>query len=300
MKAFLLAAGYGERLGGITGTMPKPLVPVLNVPSICYSLTLLKEAGITDIVCNLHYRHRQILDYFSEHDGFGLNIAFSHEKEILGTGGGLMNCREHFSDGPFIYMNSDVISDLDLPSLLRSYDPSRDGGVLALAAAGPGSGPVSAAGDRFFNLRKLLLLSADPAHDFLGAAVLSPEIFRYLRAGFSDIVETGLIELVRRGRLGFVEHGGSWYDIGTPESYRLANVGLINRGNPFAERILRALGLVSEPVSGGARIGAGAAVLRSAIGPGCVVGEGALVEDSVLLPGARVGRGMRVVREVVL
>ena len=56
MKAFLLAAGFGERLRPVTDVIPKPLVPVVNVPCICYSIALLKEAGIRDIVCNLHYR----------------------------------------------------------------------------------------------------------------------------------------------------------------------------------------------------------------------------------------------------
>lgn len=298
MKAFLLAAGYGERLGGITGIMPKPLVPVLNIPSICYSIMLLKEAGVSGVVCNLHYRHRQIIEFFAAHDNFGLDIVFSYEEKILGTGGGLMNCREHFEDEPFVYINSDIISDLDLVALALSYDPSRDGGVLALSGSGPG--PVSVQGNRIVDLRNMLASTAAPFHDFLGAALLSPEIFSHLHSGYSDIVDSGLIELVRQGRLGFMEHGGPWHDIGSPESYRMANIGLIDRGNPFAERILGATGLVSEPVSRDAIVGAGAAIVRSVVGAGCVVGEGALVEDSVLLPGARVEPNSKVVSRVVL
>ena len=57
MKAFLLAAGFGERLRPLTGQIPKPLVPVVNVAVIEYAIMLIKEAGINDVMCNLHYKY---------------------------------------------------------------------------------------------------------------------------------------------------------------------------------------------------------------------------------------------------
>ena len=97
MKAFLLAAGYGERLKHLTEEIPKPLIPVLNVASIEFSIMLIKESGITDVMCNLHHKYRDIIAFFEKKDFFGLNIRFSIENEILGTGGGLKKCESFFA-----------------------------------------------------------------------------------------------------------------------------------------------------------------------------------------------------------
>ena len=75
MKAFLLAAGFGERLRPLTENTPKPLLKINDIPSICYSLMLLKEAGIRDVVCNLHYKHDKIIDFFEKNSFFGMLIS---------------------------------------------------------------------------------------------------------------------------------------------------------------------------------------------------------------------------------
>lgn len=298
MKAFLLAAGYGERLRPITNFMPKPLVPVLNVPAVCYALTLLREAGITDVVCNLHHLPGQIEEFFRSHDNFGMNVVFSREPAILGTGGGLANCREELGGGPFVYINSDIIADIDIRTLAAALGDAGAGGVLAVRRTAPGSGRVAVSDGRVVNLRNILPGTPPPDHDFLGVAVLSPSIFGHLAGGYSDIVETGLIPLAREGALVCREFGGMWHDIGTIESYRAANVGLIDMGAGYAGRVRDAVGIGPAAVSKGATLGPGARVRRSVIGDGCYVGEGAVVEESVLLPGARVAPGESVTREV--
>ncbi|MBN2158273.1 MAG: NDP-sugar synthase [Spirochaetes bacterium] len=298
MKAFLLAAGYGERLRPITDRLPKPLVPVLNVPSICYALALLKEAGIGQVVCNLHHRSQMIEEFFRDHDYFGVSMTFSIESQLLGTGGGLMNCRGHFMDGPFVYMNSDIIADIDLKDVIAAYEASPSGGMLALSRQAGGGARVTVSEGKVVDLRNMLNHQGKPEHDFLGMAVLSPRVFDFLKQGYSDIVETGLIGLAREGLLGCCETAVSWHDIGTIESYRRANVDLIDTAGPLRERVRRATGLAPSAVSPLALIGAGAKIVRSVIGDGGDVGEGALVEDSVVMPGASVAPGGSLFRSV--
>lgn len=291
MKAFLLAAGYGERLRPLTDAIPKPLAPVMNVPSVCYALTLLKEAGVSEVVCNLHHLAGAIEEFFSEHDGFGLNIVFSREDVILGTGGGLANCRDHFQDASFIYLNSDMIADIDLGAVVRAHQRSGSTGTLVLAPAGAGGGRVTVREGRIVNLRNILPDEARPAHDFLGAAVLSPGIFRCLKEGFSDIVEHGFIDLARDRALGYYLHGGSWHDIGSMESYRAANMALHDMPDTCKKRVRDATGMDPVALAGRAVIGRGAVVERSVIGDGCVIGDGARVARSVLLPGTSLRAG---------
>ncbi|HOD15459.1 MAG TPA: sugar phosphate nucleotidyltransferase [Spirochaetota bacterium] len=298
MKAFLLAAGYGERLRPITDSLPKPLVPVMNVPSVCYALMLLKEAGITDVVCNLHHLPDRIESFFRAHAAFGMNITFSREPVILGTGGGLANCRRELGGEPFAYINSDIIADIDIGMLSKALDAAGAGGALAVRRTAPGSGRVAVSGGRAVNLRNILPGTPLPDHDFLGVAVLSPAIFDHLAGGYSDIVETGLIALAREGALAIREFGGMWYDIGTMESYRAANVGLVDMNEAYAERVRAATGMMPSAVSPGATLGPGALARRSVIGDGCMIGDGAVVEESVLLPGVRVAPGGSVTREV--
>lgn len=298
MKAFLLAAGYGERLRPLTDRIPKPLAPVMNVPSICYALTLLKEAGVTEIVCNLHHLGDAVEAFFRAHDNFGLSIAFSREKEILGTGGGLENCRAYFTEGPFVYLNSDMIADIDLRAVIRAHESSGAFGTLVLAPAGPGGGRVTVQDGRVVNLRNILPDGTRPEHDFLGAAVLSPGIFPFLKEGFSDIVVNGFIDLAKDGSLGYYTHTDSWHDIGSIDSYRLANMSLLDMPDSCKKRIRGATGLCPAAVAAGVRIGAGAVIERSVIGEGCVIGDGARIEESVLLDGVSLQAGSDAIRMV--
>jgi len=299
MKAFLLAAGFGERLRPLTDAMPKPLVPVMNVPALCYAVALIKKAGINDIVCNVHYHREQIIDFFGRNKNFGLDIAFSIEETILGTGGGLENCREHFRGGPFLYINSDIIAPVDLESFISSCDTSRmSGSLLVSKGTGPDS-RVTVRDGRVINLRKILPVEESPGHDFLGIAVLTPEIFGFLKHGFSDIVENGFIDLVKRGSLGCHEYHGSWHDIGSMESYRRANMALLDMGNDFRETVINATAMKPVAVAPTARIGRDCSITRSVIGEGCVVGDGAVIAESVILPGVSVRTEERVVGKVV-
>ncbi|MBN1496478.1 MAG: NDP-sugar synthase [Spirochaetes bacterium] len=298
MKAFLLAAGHGERLRPLTDIIPKPLAPVMNVPSICYALTLLKEAGVSEVVCNLHHLGDAIEAFFREHDCFGFDVVFSREEKILGTGGGLANCREYFQDAPFIYLNSDMIADIDLGAVGRAREASGSAGTLVLAPAGAGVGRVTVREERVVNLRSMLPDEARPGHDFLGAAVLSPGIFRYLKEGFSDIVEHGFIDLARDGALGYYLHDGAWHDIGSMESYRAANMALLGMPAACKRRVRDATGMDPVALAGGAVIGRDVVVEGSVIGDGCVIGDGARIARSVLLPGTSLRAGEEAERTV--
>lgn len=300
MKAFLLAAGFGERLRPLTGRMPKPLVPVMNIPAVCYALTIIKGAGIRDVVSNVHYHRDQIIDFFRRNNDFGLNIVFSIEETILGTGGGLEKCHDLLSDGPFAYINSDIIAPLDLNSYIDAYDDSSMDGSL-LVAANPGrDSRVTVRNGRIINMRNILRVDEEPGHDFMGIALLSPEIFRHLKSGFSDIVETGFIGLIKRGTLGCREYSGPWHDIGSFESYRRANMAMSEMDDCFRNAIRSATGMEPRAIAPTARIGRHCTVTKSVIGDQCSIGDGAVIEESVVLPGAVVESGARVIRKVVL
>ena len=88
IKAMILAAGLGTRLRPVTGTIPKALVEYKGKPLLEHSLIHLKEHEITDVIINVHHFAGKIIDWLSERDNFGMNIAISDETtELLDTGG---------------------------------------------------------------------------------------------------------------------------------------------------------------------------------------------------------------------
>ncbi|NOR46218.1 MAG: NTP transferase domain-containing protein [Candidatus Delongbacteria bacterium] len=120
MQGMILAAGFGTRLAPYTDNCPKALVPLNGRPLLGYIIDKYITSGITEIVINAHYLSEQIID-FVENNNFNANIKIVVEKDILGTGGGIFNMLEYFTDEDFFVYNTDVISDIDLPSLMKYH-----------------------------------------------------------------------------------------------------------------------------------------------------------------------------------
>lgn len=293
MNAFVLAAGFGTRLQPLTDATPKPLVPVLNVPSLCYSLFLLKEAGIRKAIINIHHHPEQLRDFFDRHDFGSLEIVLSEEREILGTGGGLKRCETLLGGDDFVLINSDIISNMNLQALIETHRRSGCGGTLALYETPLATeiGHVGLRGGRVLDFRNQRGTGLSSSFIYTGTAVFSPAIFRHLKAEYSGIVETGFYGLVDNEGLAFFEHRGLWQDIGTLPNFYRANLDDNLRILQLAERMKRAIGLFPRMISENASISPDARVENSVVGANCAVAAGAVVEHSVLLPGTTVESG---------
>lgn len=140
MKAMIFAAGLGTRLKPLTDTLPKALVPLAGKTLLQWQIEQLKAAGITDIVVNVHHFPDMIINYLKENDHFGCTIQVSDEREmLLETGGGLRKAeallgsdiQEFRSSGEGILIcNVDILSNIDIPTLLQSYNPAEMGVVV--------------------------------------------------------------------------------------------------------------------------------------------------------------------------
>jgi len=237
VKAFLLAAGFGERLRPLTEKVPKPLIPVADIPSICYALYILKRSGVTDIVCNIHYLGDRVVEFFNDHDNFGFNVTFSKEDEILGTGGGLKKCEELLDDD-FVLINSDILIDLDLTAAIEQYQAEKLPGLIIVKEVVKEEATVSIDGNRVVDFKNSMKSGMAPLYDYTGAAVFSPEIFPLLETGFSSVVYTGYTGLIADKGLSYFVHHGTWIDIGTPESLDTA-AELLVTGMPEFLRAVR-------------------------------------------------------------
>jgi len=118
LKAIILAGGRGKRLRPITDYVPKPLVPLNNIPIIDWQIKYLKKFGIKEVIICTGYKTEMIQHFLSVKDNFGINIKFSVEKVPLGTGGAIKQAAKSIKDKSFFVINGDTITNIDLKKLL--------------------------------------------------------------------------------------------------------------------------------------------------------------------------------------
>ena len=229
MKAMVLAAGFGSRLGEMSKTTPKCLVEVAGKSMLEHVVDRLRLAGVTEIVINLHHLADQVRTFVIERGNFGLKVHFTEESEILGTGGGLKNARKFFDAVPAFYVhNADIYSEIDLRALA---DAHRHTGAIATLAtmSRPTSRPLVfgmsgnlVGWESKENSRGELLPYEGPLvrYAFCGVQVVSSAIFKYMEplSGAFSTIRTYL-EAARAGeRVRAYDCGSAyWMDMGSPE-----------------------------------------------------------------------------------
>jgi NDP-sugar pyrophosphorylase family protein len=131
MRALILAAGEGQRLRPLTLCMPKPMVPVGGRPVLEHLIALLHLHGIHEIAINLHYRPEAIVNYFGDGKKFGVEITYSHEKQLLGSAGAA-RALDTFLTDTFVVLYGDVLTNIDLSALVARHRTTGAAGTIAL------------------------------------------------------------------------------------------------------------------------------------------------------------------------
>lgn len=240
MKAIVFAAGLGTRLYPLTESMPKALVEVGGKPMLLRVLEKLRDAGIHEIVINVHHYPDMIIDYLRSNNWFGLKIMISDERtHLLDTGGGILAARNYLDDGePFIAHNADILTDFDLSEMITRHNES--GADVTLLSADRSSsryllfdeaqrmvgwtntktGEVKPAGLKSDSLHRLA---------FGGVHVISPTVFGKLeeyrlRVGDVFSITPFYVEYCEKLDMrGYVpSESYHWFDVGRPETLEKA------------------------------------------------------------------------------
>lgn len=117
MQAIILAGGLGSRLKPITDYVPKPLIPINNIPLIEYQIKQLKKFRVNQFVICTGYKTDQIQNYLEHKKNFDSKILYSIEKTPLGTGGAIKKAAKLIKDKSFLVLNGDIISTIDVQKL---------------------------------------------------------------------------------------------------------------------------------------------------------------------------------------
>ncbi len=233
MKAMILAAGLGTRLKPFTEQHPKALAVINKKSLLQRNIEYLASFGITDVIVNVHHFPGQIIDVIKNNNGFGSNVSISDEKdEVLETGGGLIKARK-FLDGtePFVLMNVDILTDMDLGKMAEQHVASKALATLAV---------TNRKTNRYFLFNELETLCGwrnDKTGEqkisrettiyvqkaFSGIHIISPAIFSMIKAKGKFSMVQVYLDLCKTNTIAGFDHSTSKFiDVGKPESIAIA------------------------------------------------------------------------------
>lgn len=232
VNGIVLAAGLGTRLRPITGTIPKPMVPVCNRPLLGNILINLNASGVDKIAVNTHYLADKVNEYIVD-SSFSDYVELFHEDEILGTGGPLINAKKLLCEHEnFILHNGDILTDLDVQSLINCH-VSNGNAVTMMMIDGPENKVrVNQNGTVVDIIGKL---GADESigqlFTYAGISVYSQEIFEHLpQIPQNCSIITAIVDLMKAkpGSVGtFIPEEIYWNDLGTIKQYYQAHQDIL-------------------------------------------------------------------------
>ena len=280
MKAAVLAAGLGTRLRPLTDICPKPLWPVLNRPLLGVVLAQLEAAGCFQVAVNTHHLADQVQAFLGA-EPWSFHLSVSQEPEILGTGGGLRQLGEILREGPFLAVNGDILTDLDLAEIYRGHCQG-DVSTLVLHDCPPYNN-VWVSGDTVVSIGAPPPGGAGSPLAYTGVQVVDRQMLRYIPAqGPDDLVRAWREAIAAGERLACLTVSGHfWQDLGTPENYLAAHRRLLAGAAPKLARYFP--GWTDPCLGPGAGIGAGVQFGGGVcLGAGAVVGAGASLKNTVV------------------
>jgi NDP-sugar pyrophosphorylase family protein len=304
VKAFLLAAGRGERFRPVTERIPKALLPFLNVALARAHLSRLASQGIREAGVNLHHLGDEIQRDLRDRAMDLPELEFFREDPILGTAGALKNAAAWLGPEDFLVINCDAAIELDLPRLWQTHAASGRGATLLTVEnrAPERYTPLQAEGDIITGF------GGESARPLLytGVCVLSPRLLPGIPEGEASLVADVWRPMLARGeQIGYVLHEGPVADLGRPGDFLRASLEALSRGGPFPSgagvfdersRLLSrgpiAHFAAQSSVLGRITVGDGARISQSALFDGVEVGQGASLERCLVAAG-RVAPGAR-------
>ncbi len=231
MRAMLLAAGIGSRLRPLTDTVPKPLIEVAGRPMIAFPLELVRDAGIVEVVINLHHLGDQVRQQLGDGREYGVRIVYSREDPILDTGGAIAAAREFLDGDTFVVLNADTFIDLRLRDVIDFHRRHRATATMVLRPD-----PEAARRDRIridasHRIRRIFDqpsapdasraadgLNANVADEelptpfmYAGVLILEPRVFSFMPAGVYSLTRDVWPRLLAAAEplYGYV-HDGYW------------------------------------------------------------------------------------------
>jgi mannose-1-phosphate guanylyltransferase len=311
MRAVVLVGGFGTRLRPLTLTTPKPMLPVGHVPIIERLVANLAKGGVTDVTLALGFKPEPFVVAFPNGECNGVTLHYAVEPEPLDTAGAIRFAADHSGiDDTFVVANGDVLTDLDIGSLVDFHRAhSAEATIHLVGVDDPSSFGVVATDEhgRVVRFVEKPAPGTAPSNQINGGTyVLEPSVLKRIPAGHRVSIERVVFpDVAADGGLYAMATDDYWIDAGNPFLYRRANLDLLD-----GTRLDHACVAVHHDadvdptatiegsiVAEGATVAARATVTNSVVLPGAVVGLRALVANSVVM--GKIGEGASVTDSVL-
>lgn len=316
-----MAGGEGTRLRPLTVNRPKPMVPICDRPLLEYTVDLLRKYGFHEIYMTLHYLPRVVMDHFEDGSAYGVRIEYSVEDRPLGTAGGVKQAVGEV-DEPIVVFSGDVLTDIDLSTLLEFHKKSGALATLALTKVKYPTEYGIALIDEGWRVKRYLEkpswseVFSDYAN--MGIYVLEPEVVNMIPKGREFDFSNDLFPKLLKEDLplyGWVTQEYYWSDVGSPEEYLKANLDVI-RGvvstsipaNMVRDGVWIAEDVTIDPeaeifppvyIGKHVRLKRRVRMAESVVSSGTTVEENSVVEGSVIWKGSFIGPGSRITASII-
>lgn len=221
MKAIVLAGGKGTRLAPYTKILPKPLMPIGDMPILEILLRQMKRAQVEEVILTVGHLAALLRAFFQDGERFGLKIRYSYEDQPLGTAGPLSLVDG--LDETFLVTNGDVLTTLDLKDLVRAH---RRSGAIASIATHTREVNINLGVVQFDGSNEIVDYIEKPTYNFsvsMGIYVFEPRTLSYIPHNqyldFPDLI----LRLIEAGeRVVGYPYDGYWLDLGRLDDYEQA------------------------------------------------------------------------------
>lgn len=243
MKAMILAAGHGSRLGKITTNKPKALVEVNGTSMLEALIERLKSQNIKQILINIHHHGQQIIDLLQKKGNFGIEIHISDERnELLDTGGAIKKAAGFFvGNDPVLVHNVDVFSEINLNELLTYHRKMHSIATLCVRQRSAGRALIfnndkqlvgwTNLNESVYKWVKEPMTNCD-TFAYNGIFIAEPEFASSMPfEGKFSIIDCWL-EMARTKKItGYLDESPGWFDLGTAEKIKTAEQYLQRKRN---------------------------------------------------------------------
>jgi bifunctional UDP-N-acetylglucosamine pyrophosphorylase/glucosamine-1-phosphate N-acetyltransferase len=307
LKAIVLAAGQGTRMGPLTRNTPKVMLPIANKPLLYHVIKSAHDAGIRDFVLVVGYGEQIIKEYFKDGSPMGVRIEYIHQEKQLGTADAVGSV-EGMVDESFLVLNGDII--VSAAHIKKLTGCRSDAVLTARHVDNPSEyGVLEVQDDRVL---RIIEKPANPPTNLANAGiyVFPLSIFDAIHRTPLSIrkeyeITDSLQMLIDEGKdVGFLELSDKWMDIGKPWELLEANEYFLSNLQPSIKGEVEPFATLKGSVS----VGEGTIIRNGAyivgpviigndcdIGPNCYIRPGTSIGDNV-----RIGNAVEIKNSIIM
>ena len=276
-KAMILAAGLATRLRPLTLSRPKVLIPVQGRPLLRWLVEYLGSSGAEEVVVNGYHLGEKLRDYVDRVD-FPIPVHVRLEQILLGTGGGIRNVADFWDDRPFVVVNGDILSSIDLQELLSNHESSGATATLVLKDEPRFNGVRVAEDGRILGFQG----GADQHLAFTGIQVMDPRVLANIPPDTPISIIDTYLDLISGGSkiMAHVVKEQFWRELGSPSGYLKVHQEFFQMlSAPLPGLPVGGKPVVQESTRLGSEVRLDGMVC---IGADCDLEDGAVVQESVI------------------